>query len=355
MSHFIRPIQLKRTIVPQNVQLSSLNIRLKHGEPLFIKKVADASGGEPKYYLAVGDDADEVQSAKDAPMFRAYSSTKASDIIFGTAVSTVQYSGGNIKQLYDDNGGNVLPITLASAVFYTADEGTTYVDAQTKLAGIDATLYTATTGLVDKVTALETVVGTTGVTKVNSTTATADKNYYLLARLATSENDTTIYDGQPSTRTEASTGIYFNGSTGALMSAAWNSDLAERRPASAGELFTAGDCVVDTNSGVLYHSFEDLQPNAHIISDSYGFCMGPEDGGEAIALCGQVLAKCITEPSKLEIGDCLCATVCGKLRKMTRREIRKYPDRIVGTFIRVPKEDKWMGHYTYGKILINIK
>ena len=42
-------------------------------------------------------------------------------------------------------------------------------------------------------------------------------------------------------------------------------------------------------------------------------------------------------------GDCVCAATDGKVSKMTREEIKEYPDRIVGKVSCVPEYETWGG------------
>ena len=125
-----------------------------------------------------------------------------------------------------------------------------------------------------------------------------------------------------------------------VYNAVWN-DYAEFRQA---DIVKAGYCVTETESGIMTKSTKRLQPACRLISDTYGSCMGEtEDAKTPIAVAGRVLAYPYRDISKYHIGDAVCSAPDGKIDIMSRREIKKYPDRIIGIVSEIPKYNYWHG------------
>lgn len=128
--------------------------------------------------------------------------------------------------------------------------------------------------------------------------------------------------------------------------AVWN-DYAEFR--SAEEEIQPGYCVRSQDNGVVRITDERLCPVEGIVSDTFGFAIGKtETANTPLAVSGRVLAY----PAKGEIfhaGDVVGATTGGFVTKMSREEIRDYPDRIVGTVSEIPEYDIW----GEGKVKVN--
>jgi hypothetical protein len=95
-----------------------------------------------------------------------------------------------------------------------------------------------------------------------------------------------------------------------------------------------------------------------IVSDTFGFSIGETDECKTpLAVSGRVLAYYAGDIQDYEIGDVVCANADGKIIKMTREEIRDYPDRIVGTVSEFPSYDTWGdGNVpTAGRIWIKVR
>ena len=60
-----------------------------------------------------------------------------------------------------------------------------------------------------------------------------------------------------------------------------------------------------------------------------------------MAVSGRVLVYVSGDRNSYEIGDCLCAGPGGLAYKMTREEIKEYPDRIIGTVSEIPEYLTW--------------
>lgn len=109
-----------------------------------------------------------------------------------------------------------------------------------------------------------------------------------------------------------------------------------------------------------------LESGARIISDTYGFAIGYMENRKdmaPVAISGRVLAYPLHDKSYYEVGDTVCAAEGGKIDKMTREEIKEYPDRIIGIVNEIPDYDIWEPSliggaspvYTNGRIWIDVK
>jgi hypothetical protein len=76
-----------------------------------------------------------------------------------------------------------------------------------------------------------------------------------------------------------------------------------------------------------------------------------------LAVAGRVLAYCEGDRNNYHAGDTVCAGPDGKIVKMTREEIREWPDRIVGVVSEIPEYEAWgTGNVEVdGRIWIKIK
>ena len=142
-----------------------------------------------------------------------------------------------------------------------------------------------------------------------------------------------------------------NGIHGAM----WN-DYAEFRNQS--EDIEPGYCVASTDDGKVYKTTEKLQPCDGIVSDTFGFSIGKTDECKTpLAVAGRVLAYCEGERSDYHAGDTVCAGINGLICKMTREEIKEYPDRIIGIVSEIPDYETWgSGNVPVnGRIWIKVK
>lgn len=145
------------------------------------------------------------------------------------------------------------------------------------------------------------------------------------------------------------------GSNGVLLGAAWN-DYAEYRETT--EIIEPGRVVCENNDDTLGLSQKRLQPGAEIVSDTFGFAIGKTEKCKTpIAATGRVLAYPYEDRNTYKAGDPVCAGPNGTVSKMTREEIREYPDRMIGTVSAVPDYETWgAGNVPVnGRIWIRIK
>lgn len=149
----------------------------------------------------------------------------------------------------------------------------------------------------------------------------------------------------------ANSSIYFN-ENGYIYSArtygaVWN-DYAEYRKTK--KEIIPGKCVIETGKGDLIISTERLQPGANIVSDTFGFAIGETEKTKTpLAVSGRVLAYPYENRDSYQAGDPVCSGPNGTISKMTREEVREYPDRIVGTVSEIPNYEEW----GTGKVKVN--
>lgn len=127
-----------------------------------------------------------------------------------------------------------------------------------------------------------------------------------------------------------------NSVTGAV----WN-DYAECRQSDCSE---PGRVVFEKGDDTLTKTEKRLQHFAGVISDTWGFSQGETDKAKTnIAVAGRVLVYTYQNRNNYKPGDCVCAAPDGTIDIMTREEIIKFPDRIVGTVSCVPDYEEWGG------------
>ena len=125
---------------------------------------------------------------------------------------------------------------------------------------------------------------------------------------------------------------------GKVYGAVWN-DFAEFRKSDETE---AGRVICENGDGSLSRSYKRLQPGAMIVSDTYGFAIGETDDCKTpVAVAGRVLAHPYEDWWCFEPGQPVCAGPNGTVSMMSRREARKYPDRIIGIVSELPLYEKW--------------
>lgn len=120
--------------------------------------------------------------------------------------------------------------------------------------------------------------------------------------------------------------------------AVWN-DYAEFRNTLE---VKPGQCVAEVGNGDLYITQERLIPGCSIVSDTFGFAIGEtETASTPLAVSGRVLAYTDADRYSFKAGDSVCSGPNGTVSKMTREEIREYPDCILGFVSEIPEYETW--------------
>lgn len=159
-------------------------------------------------------------------------------------------------------------------------------------------------------------------------------------------NATVLWTNDGSTKSSFSAPLY---------GAVWN-DYAEYRTQK--EEIKPGYCVASADNGQVYKTTEKFQACDGIVSDTFGFAIGETDNCKTpLAVAGRVLAYCEGDRYSYHSGDAVCAGPDGKVVKMTREEIREWPDRIVGIVSEIPEYETWgTGNVAVdGRIWIKVK
>lgn len=135
----------------------------------------------------------------------------------------------------------------------------------------------------------------------------------------------------------------------------WN-DYAEYRQTH--HKVKPGQCVYEKGDGSLAISYERMMPGANIVSDTFGFAIGETKNCKTpLAVSGRVLAYAYEPKETYNPGDAVCSGPNGTISKMTRAEIRDYPERIIGTVSEIPTYEVWgSGNIKVnGRIWIKVK
>lgn len=138
-------------------------------------------------------------------------------------------------------------------------------------------------------------------------------------------------------------GQYFNSvrlkPNGTIYGAVWN-DYAEYRICN--NEFKAGQVVCENNDDTVSITTQRMQPGACIVSDTFGFAIGETDKAQCpVAVSGRVLAYTYEPREEFQAGDAVCAGPNGTISRMTREEIKEYPERMIGTVSAVPNYETW--------------
>lgn len=137
-------------------------------------------------------------------------------------------------------------------------------------------------------------------------------------------------------------GVRIDNVNSVLYGAAWN-DIAEFRQAT--KKFAPGHCLTEDN-GTLVFSSHSRDRMCYIVSDTYGFCFGPEaETNVPVAIVGRVLAYA-ADRNSLKVGDAVCSDGRGQIRKMKWWEKIFYPQSIVGYVSEIPSYQYWGEHRT---------
>lgn len=124
------------------------------------------------------------------------------------------------------------------------------------------------------------------------------------------------------------------------ISASAANDYAESREIT--DSAEPGRVVIENGNDTLSLSTRRLMPGANIISDTYGFVINETDEIKTpIAVSGRVLAYTYEDRNTFKAGDPVCSGPNGTVSKMTREEVKEYPDRMIGTVSAIPDYETW--------------
>lgn len=166
----------------------------------------------------------------------------------------------------------------------------------------------------------------------------SDGYYSVKGRYNTWTNKGTRSTAEP-TSGEVQNCVFGAFRAGQVYGAVWN-DYAEYRRTKNN--VQPGYCVIETGKGDLIKSSERLQPGANIVSDTFGFAIGEtEQTKTPLAVSGRVLAYPYEDRDLYQAGDPVCSGPNGTISKMTREEVREYPERIIGTVSEIPNYEVW--------------
>ncbi len=149
-------------------------------------------------------------------------------------------------------------------------------------------------------------------------------------------------------------GNKFIDSSGKVYGAIWN-DYAEFRKS---EELEPGRVICENGDGTLSRSTERMQAAPEVVSDTFGFAIGETDECKTpVAVSGRVLVYAYEPRDSYKAGDVVCAGPDGTVSKMTREEIKEYPDRMIGVVSEIPSYDTWgTGNVAVnGRIWIKVK
>ena len=273
----------------------------EEGQLFFMEETSSGlpEGGIQGQIIVKNSSADGDASWQDFPTLNYLPAT-------GTAVSAAKLSntsaiGSSTKPVYFNASG--VPVACGSSL------GVDITGSSASCTGNAATATTAT-----------------NATNIYSSASTS-KAYILGTTTASSANHATVYNAS----------VYTSGSV--LYGAAWN-DYAEYRICN--EEFIPGQVVCENGDDTLSVSIKRMQPGANVISDTFGFAIGETENAKCpIAVSGRVLAYTYEPREEFKPGEAVCAGPNGTVSKMTRAEIREYPERIIGTVSAVPNYEYW--------------
>ena len=308
--------------------------RIINGTTVVDKALKDGNGNNIINTYATKQELTEIDTLVNETV-----NTNLNAIIDGTkkvAKATVADSATKATQ---DGNGNVITSTYAKQADLTTTNtnitnitnGTTTVPKATAAtkATQDGSGNVITSTYVN-LTGAQTISGAktfSGATKITNTTAASSTSTGAL-----------IVSG----------GIGCAGSIyGSKVYGAVYNDYAERR-LSKNNIPCGMLAVEDSeNSDYIKPCNKDCAIAPMIVSDTHGFCMGEQSNEEEgiyslpIGVSGRVLAYVSPRSSSLKVGDVVCSSADGKIRKMKWWEKVLKPECIIGTVSSIPDYEIW--------------
>lgn len=159
------------------------------------------------------------------------------------------------------------------------------------------------------------------------------------------------YNGSDSTLRYSSS-VYVDCVNNVLLGAAYN-DYAEAR--ETGHRIQPGRVVVENGDDTLSMANGRLLLGGNIVSDTYGMLIGETDKAKTpIALCGRVLAYPHEDIEEFYPGAPVCTGPGGTVSVMTKNEVLRYPECIIGYVSAIPTYEEWNGVNVNNRIWIKV-
>lgn len=289
----------------------------------------------------------------------------------GNSVSNASFyaptSAGSNGQVLKSNGSGAP--TWATETTYSAGtglslSGTTFglnVAAAKTALGLGSNAYTSTAYLPLEGGTMTGALTVKGMLSISANDGTHEGGEILLlpANSSFKTGHIDLWDNQIRFHNGSATHFSVDLSTGEatatkIYGAVWN-DYAEYR---AAETIEPGRVVREDKDGVMKITTERLMPACEITSDTFGFAIGETDDCKTpIAVAGRVLVYTDEDRYNFQLGDAVCSGPNGTVSRMTREEIREYPERIIGTVSEIPEYETWgTGNVAVnGRIWVKVK
>lgn len=240
---------------------------------------------------------------------------------WATVITNANYTDYTI----DVNGANA---TNTTSIYAPISAGTTDYVLKSNGTGVAPTWISQSDITVGSCTAAEKI-------RIYNASESTTTKYYVTGVTVTGATGATT--GGVGADVYRGASIYMQ--KGVLYGAAWN-DYAEYREVN--NTIEPGRCVCENGDDTLSLSTERLQPGANIVSDTFGFVIGETEQAQTpLAVSGRVLAYPYEDRNIFKAGDAVCAAPNGTVSKMTREEIKEWPDRIVGYVSAIPSYEYW--------------
>lgn len=257
--------------------------------------------------------------------------TSNSKLISGSSSSDVANTTSDTPNPYLNlYAPNATGEDTVSSTLQLKGDGATTVNAANGIITIASTDYSSA------IAAAQTSATNAAKTIYNTyaTAGTTDTQYPILGGTKAESGYTQAVSYSGATISEAG---YIHGNK--VYGSVWN-DYAEYRQTH--HKVRPGQCVYEKGDGSLAISYERMMPGANIVSDTFGFAIGETDDCKTpLAVSGRVLAYPYEPKEEYKAGDAVCSGPNGTISKMTRAEIRDYPERIIGTVSEIPSYEVW--------------
>lgn len=318
---------------------------------------ANISGIAAKAKMAEASNTSVYSNVSDYSSIAMQAHTLSHKITFKDGDITGEINKLEPSDYFNDNVD--IPLTLKSVLQITTDNGQSWNPTETNhnFGGVNGAYVNIPAFTVDQKGRIIKAqnVGWTPTIPVSLIENANTTQFPLLTAIV--DNKTGAATGYYASNTKT-TGVYIErlsdgNQTQILMGAAWN-DYAEFR--NQEEYIEPGYCVASYDNGKVYKTTKKLQACDGIVSDTFGFSIGKTEKCQTpLAVSGRVLAYYEGDINDYHSGDTVCAGPDGKVCKMTREEIKEYPDRIVGIVSEIPTYEKWNNVYTKNRIWIKIR